>query len=262
MWLRWLVVAVASLGLAACSGTPSPVVNQSSRSAAPSSAGRSAAAAVVIAPTVQQWGRDAGVDIAREARQVEAKVDRLLGSRPVPITIGKNTGYVIPRVGVGGHADPRTGAVSIEVGRTSPLPMGNVLTVQLRRTLAHELNHAARITIGPGYGKTLLDTIVSEGIADDFATSLYPGSFAPWTHALTPSELNRYWRAARPHLDEILQHRPYIHWMFGGGRFPHWTGYTLGAAVVASAKQQHPMTWAGITRQTADQILSASRFGP
>jgi hypothetical protein len=217
---------------------------------------------VVIDPIVQRWGRDVGVDVAREARQVEAKVDKLLRSRPVPITIGTDTGYVIPQVGVGGHADPRTGAVSIEVGRISPLPMGNVLTVQLRRTLAHELNHAARITVGPGYGRTLLDTIVSEGIADDFATSVYPRSLAPWTHALTPSEMHHYWRAAQPHLYEILQHRPYVQWMFGGGRFPHWTGYTLGAALVASAQNQRPTPWSRFTRQTADQILSASRFSP
>jgi len=78
-----------------------------------------------------------------------------------------------------------------------------VLTVQLRRTLAHELDHAARVTAGPGYGSTLLDVMVSEGLADNFATSLYRGSRHPWTHALSARDEHRLWQRAQQHLYEI-----------------------------------------------------------
>jgi hypothetical protein len=215
-----------------------------------------------VDPTVQQWGRTVGVDIVRETHAVESRVDRILHSHPVAITIGRGTNFVIPQIGLGGQTNPHTGAVAIEVAAASPLPRRDVLTVQLQRTLAHELNHAARITVGPGYGLTLLDAIVSEGLADTFATSLYPTSLAPWDHALKPEQIHRYWRLAQQHFYEFLPRKPYIHWMFGGGGFPHWTGYTLGAMLVAAAHLHHQAPWAQFTRETADEILVESHFNP
>jgi hypothetical protein len=70
-----------------------------------------------------------GVDVVREAHRVEAKVDRLLHSKPVPITISVGGHHVIRQTGVGGLTDSATGEVSIEVAATSPLPRHRVLTV-------------------------------------------------------------------------------------------------------------------------------------
>jgi uncharacterized protein YjaZ len=178
----------------------------------------------------------------------------------VPITISIGGHHVIRQTGVGGVTDSGTGAVSIEIGTTSPLPRRNVLTVQLRRTLAHELEHAARVTVGPGYGSTLLDTIVSEGLADTFATSLYPDALHPQTHALSARQEHRLWMRARQHLYELLWGARHDHWMFGGGGFPRWTGYTLGSDLVAAAHHRHPRSWAWFTRQTSDDIFTLSHF--
>jgi len=252
-----LAVTVSAL-VAGCSGATSPVAHARTPLARPETTS-SSSPDIVIAETVQRWGRDVGVNVLRETRRVQSRVDRLLHSKPVPITI--SVGPVVGQTGVGGVTDGGTGAVSISVATTSPLPRHAVLAIQLRRTLAHELDHAARDTAGPGYGSTLLDSIVSEGLADNFATSLYPNSLAPWTHSLTLRQEHRFWKRATQHLYEVLSRpNPYNHWMFGGGAFPHWTGYTLGDDLVAAAHHRHPRSWAWFTRQSSDDILKLSHF--
>ena len=99
----------------------------------------------------------------------------------------------------------------------------------LRRQVAHEAHHCLR-NAGPGYGLTLGEALVSEGLAGHFVHRLYGTPPEPWECALAEDE-------ALSHLpnDDALGATGYDHagWFFGvGGRRSRWLGYTLGYVVV------------------------------
>jgi uncharacterized protein YjaZ len=104
--------------------------------------------------------------------------------------------------------------------------------------LAHEAHHAARFR-GPGYGRTLLEAIVSEGLADHFAVELLSVPVQPWSDALPFGETDSWLERARPVLDTAA----YGHeaWFFAStSEIPRWTGYTLGYRLVERYKAAHP----------------------
>ena len=91
---------------------------------------------------------------------------------------------------------------------------------------------------GPGYGQSLLEALISEGLADHFAVALLRIPPPPWTHALTAEQLDNALAKARPEFDR----RPYDHsrWFFGAGDIPRWTGYALGYHLVTKYLATHP----------------------
>jgi uncharacterized protein YjaZ len=129
-------------------------------------------------------------------------------------------------------------------------------------TVAHELDHAERTLHGPGYGTTLLDAMVSEGMADAFARQALPDASAiPWDRALNRVEEDLVWRLARPRLGERQDSAAHALWFYGSGRLPRWAGYTIGRDIVRSYLRRHPnQDPAGIVRLSARRILAASRF--
>jgi uncharacterized protein YjaZ len=103
---------------------------------------------------------------------------------------------------------------------------------ELIAMLAHELHHCAR-WVRPGYGTTLGETLVSEGLACVFETGFRGGIVPFWARALKPDALREVEALARPRLEQ----RDYDHraWFFGAPErgLPRHTGYTLGFEVVA-----------------------------
>jgi hypothetical protein len=98
-----------------------------------------------------------------------------------------------------------------------------------RRQVAHELHHCLR-NAGPGYGLTLGEAFVSEGLAGHFVHRLFGTPPEPWECAF-PDDV------ALSHLPDAgaLAATNYDHtgWFFAdGGRYPRWLGYTLGFVVV------------------------------
>ncbi|HID67809.1 MAG TPA: hypothetical protein EYP31_06040, partial [Roseibacterium sp.] len=57
------------------------------------------------------------------------------------------------------------------------------------RTLYHEFHHVLRWD-GPGYGKTLGEALISEGLAQHFVHEMLDCAPEPWERALSNSELN------------------------------------------------------------------------
>lgn len=103
---------------------------------------------------------------------------------------------------------------------------------ELIAMLAHELHHCARWT-RPGYGSTLGETLVSEGLACVFETG-FRGGIAPfWARALKADALREVEALARPRLAQ----RDYDHraWFFGAPErgLPRHAGYSLGFEVAA-----------------------------
>ena len=138
----------------------------------------------------------------------------------------------IPQIGVGGFTDPRTGDVSIWIEAKPPGGLRKTLETWIPGSVAHELHHSSRIRTGPGYGNTLAQALVSEGLADHFAEEAFPKTPSqPWDHALTKAQERSLWLAGRRELNVPFGY-DHPSWFFGGGDMPQWAGYTLGFIIV------------------------------
>lgn len=115
--------------------------------------------------------------------------------------------------------------------------------VWLPYNLAHEYHHAiwgyTYFFLQGHTGLDLLAMIISEGMADSFAHSVFPELRAPWTRALTPEQEAAQWQAMQPLL-ESEDPALYERFMFGNGETPGLTGYTIGYGIVQRFLQARP----------------------
>lgn len=231
------IAVLAGLGLAvsACDGK------------SPTEVGRppAAAGAVVIS--------DPAGALASVAPTIRALLESTLVEAGRQIPVGGVTFFVtpdarraIPGWGMGGFTPTGT-MIDIAVDPAFP-GLAQLLPERLPPLAAHELHHAARWR-GPGYGTTLLEAMISEGLADHFAMELLGAPLAPWSDALPAGETARYLALAGPELDG-----PYNHdrWFFGiDPAIPRWTGYTLGFRLVEDYTARHPATAAELVHTPA-----------
>ena len=189
---------------------------------------------------------DAAVaDVRRRAAPVVTLPSLDLVVSAVPGRGIRETGHV-------GHSF-YPGAIFLTLDPDNPRLADN-LGEPLARMIAHELNHALRWET-VGYGATLGEALVSEGLAGQFVAQLFASPPEPWEQALEGTELGTVVRAAQEEL-----HAPrYDHnaWFFGAGRHPRWAGYRLGYALVGEWLAAKPdRTASGAISVPASEILS------
>jgi uncharacterized protein YjaZ len=144
---------------------------------------------------------------------------------------------VIPGWGLGGYT---TGPNAVDIFVDGAVPaLEAILAERLPPLAAHEIHHTVRWQLrGYSWG-TLLEAMVTEGLADHFAIELMGSPLPPWCTALPESEIEAYLDLARAELDD--PGFDYDAWFFGtGSRLPRWTGYTLGYRLVADYLGRHP----------------------
>ncbi|MCZ8279252.1 MAG: DUF2268 domain-containing putative Zn-dependent protease [Acetobacteraceae bacterium] len=109
-----------------------------------------------------------------------------------------------------------------------------------------------------GYGETLGEALVSEGLAGRFVEQLFGTAPEPWENAMDEATL-------RAHLPDeaLLASSDYNHadWFYcRNGRLPCWLGYTLGYRIVgdwlATAPAPDAATWVGVP---AKAVLAVAR---
>ena|GEM_PF-559063 len=137
---------------------------------------------------------------------------------------------VIPETGMGGYG-PSADVVYLTIDPATP----NLFTgfdPEFVATLGHELHHCVRHG-GPGYGGTLGEALVTEGLACHFETELRGGAVPFYARALEDNALEALW--ARAKLE--LKNSSYDHdaWFFGSSAkgIPRHTGYSVGFSIVA-----------------------------
>lgn len=165
------------------------------------------------------------------------------------ITILDKPQWAIPELGLSGYA---TDGNHVDIYLDSQYPdLERTIKKELPRTLAHELHHAIRWR-NPGYGKTLFEAMISEGLADHFDLEVWGGEARPWNLALNEAEQARLFALARPeYLNNFYNESD---WFFGNEdrSIPRWTGYTLGYTMVHAYLADHP--------QTAAELVSAPAY--
>jgi uncharacterized protein YjaZ len=186
--------------------------------------------------------------------ETHEKAVALMPLRPLDVVVqtGKR---VIPEKGHVGYA-PKPGVVFVTVDPDNSALHANV-DGSLERMFAHELHHAARWD-GPGYGSTLGEALVSEGLAGHFVLELVGGPPEPWER-LPDGEV----RSHMTHAVQEWDRTDYNHeaWFFGRRDLPRWLGYSLGFRLVERFLSEHPRSRASnLVGVEAQDFRSALRL--
>ena len=200
-----------------------------------------------------QFGDDRNL-VERVVRQTVSSVNDLMPVDDVRIRVGISLSQTIPEIGIGGYASSGHEVLIFIDPYSSAVPAS--LETDLASALAHELHHAKRKRT-VGYGLTLFEAAVSEGLADHFAKEV-TGKVPIWSEALTGDDLAR-WTAR---LVEAGAERLYAHggWFFGTDPdIPRWTGYAVGFELVRAYLSANPDRRAsGLADEPATTFLPTS----
>jgi uncharacterized protein YjaZ len=176
-------------------------------------------------------------EILELTRQTLERVCAVLPVNHVDVMIVRNPTWTIPETGFGGYT-PEPHLVQIWL---DPNAAGFAVNLQreLAPTLAHELHHALRWR-NPGYGKTLLEALVTEGLAQSFELPFRDGKTPLYAVPFSESQMRALLERATLEFDN----NSYDHaaWFFGGEALglPRWSGYKLGFQIVQKyLKQTH-----------------------
>lgn len=164
-------------------------------------------------------------------------VSKLLSPPRLDILVQRLSGAVIPEIGMVGHAFRRA-LFTLTLDPDNPHFAAALADGVLRRQAAHEVHHCLRMA-GPGYGRTLGEALVSEGLAGHFTRRLFANPPEPWECAVDGAVL-------RAHMPDAasLASTEYGHaaWFYGdGSQRPRWLGYTLGYALVGAWLEAGPL---------------------
>lgn len=179
---------------------------------------------------------DQRATIERIVNETVSHVRTLIPVDGVSIRIGAGTDLVIPAIGFGGRADAGT-SVRLNFDPGSSV-MAASLETELFPLLAHELHHIARQRT-VGYGNTLLEAMISEGLGDQFAVEVAGIEPPRWSRALSASQLATL--SARARSEWFSTSYSHDAWFFGSTpSIPLWAGYTIGFEMTGDFLRANP----------------------
>lgn len=148
---------------------------------------------------------------------------KLIDANNIDIVFYHNPKFVMEETGIGGSTET-TNLVRIPVDASRELDEEIIFL-----TICHELHHAMRQREF-GFPKTLLDTVISEGLADQFEKEI--SAKKPITYL---DNVDR--RILEEGLEMLIEdgHKleyDYYGLFFGNEKYPKYFGYTLGNLVV------------------------------
>jgi hypothetical protein len=193
--------------------------------------------------------------ILSEIEATREAVSTLVAAPTLAVELRHAPGRVIPEIGMVGYA-PSATHFSLTFDSTNPHFAPSLADGTLRRQAAHEVHHCLRHA-GPGYGQSLGEALVSEGLAGQFVNRLYGTPPEPWEKAVAPRDA---WRFLPD--DTTLGSPMYDHsaWFFGTGDYPRWLGYTLGYLLAGRWRALEPeANGERLVNVTADDVITAAR---
>jgi uncharacterized protein YjaZ len=190
--------------------------------------------------------------ILERTDQTVRRVRELIPVEQVDVMIVENPSWTIPNVGLGGYSPtPHLVQIWLDPNVTD---FKHNLERELAPTLAHEFHHAIRWH-NPGYGQTLLEAMVTEGLAQAFEVPFRDGQIPRYAILEHPSRMNELMDLARLE----FQNTTYDHngWFFGSEArgIPKWTGYALGYEIVKRYLEKANTTAGTAYAVTAKTVL-------
>ena len=130
----------------------------------------------------------------------------------------------------------------------------------LVETMVHECSHL--YVLDNNQWKTILDSLISEGIAEIFREEIVGGKPAPWTKALTEKQAKEVLKKLKSErklskkVEEMHQEL-----FFGSKDYKMWTGYSLGYQIVKKFRKKYPeMKWKEIMKMDFKELFRKSDF--
>ena len=180
------------------------------------------------------------------------KIQAKIPVHEVSVVIFDKPKHTIPETGEGGFS-PNAHNIEIYLNPDFPEFENKVIGEKLERVLAHESHHCLRWQ-NPGYGETLLEQIVTEGLADHFEVEVSGGKPSIWSTNLTTEQIKEWLEKAKPLFNSKDFDRD--DWMFGSEKIPRWTGYSLGFYLVDEYLKKNPKEKAStLYNKTAEEFL-------
>lgn len=174
--------------------------------------------------------------VVAKSNQANSAVQKIMSIDNLVIKVMVDANLTIPQFGFAGY-NPGPNEIEIYISDSF-----EGLTASLERELpailAHEMHHAQRQrTIG--YGNTLFQAIISEGLADHFSVEAIGSNPPPWSTAVSGDRLQELTAIA----SQEWNNSPYDFekWFFGTtSEIPVWTGYSIGYDLVGNYLTQNP----------------------
>ena len=131
---------------------------------------------------------------------------------------------------------------------------------ELEKCIAHEDSHL--YVSNNNQWKTILDSLISEGIAEVFREEIVGGKPAPWTKALTEKQAKEVLKKLKSKrklgkkVEEMHQEL-----FLGSKDYKMWTGYSLGYQIVKKFRKKYPeMKWKEIMKMDFKELFRKSDF--
>jgi len=134
-------------------------------------------------------------------------------------------------------------------------------TQSLKETVVHEFNHAVFFYHHQSASKlTLLETLIFEGLAENFREEVIGGKPSPWSQALSKKQCELALLSLK-HSMYSRKHSLYRNVFFGGKKYKRWTGYSIGYRIVKSFRKTCPSkSWEEIMKMESKAIFAMSSF--
>lgn len=180
------------------------------------------------------------------------RVAKILPISGVDVVFCLDPESVIPEFGIGGYSPSGDQAIIFADPDNANFP--NSLKNEFLTILGHELHHCLRWRT-VGYGITLLEALVSEGLACHFETELRSGTLPFYATALEEATIpDLFVKASQRFSDTNYGH---AEWFFGqSDEIPMYAGYTLGFELVSKYIQKHGKKASKLYDESAEHFRS------
>jgi hypothetical protein len=201
------------------------------------------------------------IQIISGIREIVPRIQSLIPADSITIDL-RVGGDVLPFLGVGART---TSEHSVLFNYDPKNP--KFRTESIARGLVHECYHPVRLRM-PHWQLTVLECMITEGLADHFMVQVLKCEQPVWSRALSEEEIRQNLLKAKPILfekhkswnDEFTQ-KFFAPWMFGrkgDDPIPGWTGYSLGWRIVDNYLKAHPEIQASSLVWTPAEVIAGA----
>lgn len=187
---------------------------------------------------------DAHLNVIKNAfKDASVSADRFLRADKIDILIIDAPYNTIPELGVGGYT-PSSNVVYINIDSSK-----EILEKDLYMGMLHEIHHAIRWR-DPGYGTTLKEALLTEGLATLFEEECSGETPIYATVKITKDQILK--------ASKELNNKKYNHieWFITGNKdIPRWFGYTYGYQLAKSASNTLKKPASELVSVSASDVL-------